>query len=67
MSQEILQGRLNAKKEETLTFLKERGKYIEFSEEQGFVYQLELMLPFADHVSKLILAMKNGWITVLAM
>ncbi|WP_338657212.1 hypothetical protein V6B14_22055 (plasmid) [Sporosarcina psychrophila] len=67
MSQEILQGHLNAKKEETLSVLRERGKYIEFSEENGFVYQLEFKLPFSEQVSQLMLSMKNGWITVLEM
>lgn len=67
MTLETLQGRLNAKKEETISQLKERGKFLEFCEEKGFIYLLEMKLPFAKEVTQLMVGMKNGWISVLDM
>ena len=67
MSQETLQGHLNAKKEATLSILKERGIYLEFSEVNGFVYRFDMKLPFAETVSRLVVGMKNGWISILDM
>lgn len=67
MSQETLQGHLNAKKEATMSILKERGKFLEFCEDRGYVYLIDLKLPFTEKVSHLMVGMKNGWISILDM
>ncbi|MBD8523913.1 hypothetical protein [Lysinibacillus fusiformis] len=41
MNKETLQGRLNAKKQESFKLLKEEALYLGFCEERGFMYELK--------------------------
>lgn len=62
MRKEQLQGRLNAQKQEFLKLLKEEGTYVEYSEEQGFIY--EIIRPIFGIMNKINLSLKGGKILV---
>lgn len=57
-----LQGYFNARKEEFLTSLKERGTFIECCEKRGFLYALSIV-SFEEEL-KLVVGLKNGQIVI---
>ncbi|MEK5149094.1 MULTISPECIES: hypothetical protein [unclassified Psychrobacillus] len=65
MSQQTLQGRMNAQKEKFLQLLKQEGKYIEHCPKQGFIY--EIIGPVFDQMYRLAIALNNGKLEVLKM
>jgi len=58
MKREILEGRLNYKKQEFLQLLKENGEFIEFDQEVGYIYD------FRNALARIRLSLKNGRILV---
>lgn len=65
MKPKTLEGRMKAKKLETIELLKKEARYVEFSEETGFVY--ELVKNVYGKLNKIILGLKNGHISVVSM
>lgn len=65
MKPQTLEGRMKAKKEETIALLKQEARYVEFSEETGFVY--EIVKNVYGKLNKIILGLKNGHISVVSM
>ena len=65
MKPQTLEGRMKAKKEETIALLKQEARYVEFCEETGFVY--ELVKNVYGKLNKIILGLKNGHISVVSM
>ena len=65
MKPQTLEGRMKAKKEETIALLKSEAHYVEFCEEQGYVY--ELVKSVYGKMNRIILGLKNGRISVIEM
>ncbi len=65
MTKQQLEGRFNAKKDEFLTILKQEGIFVDFCEEEGFVY--EIFKPLFNVLHRIRLSLKNGRIIVHTM
>lgn len=65
MKTQTLQGRMKAKKEESIEMLKKEGQYIEYCTERGFVY--EITKSVYGVLTRIQLSLKNGNILVHSM
>lgn len=65
MSQKTLEGRFNAQKEKFISLLKQKGAFIEHCAEQGYIYQL--MGPVFGKNTRFVVALKNGFISLIDM
>lgn len=65
MSTTIMEDRFNAKKRLFLQSLKEKGVFIKYCPERGYVY--ELVQSIYGQLTRLLVALKNGVISVLHM
>lgn len=62
MKLETVQGQINARKNEVLQVIKERGEHVKFDEEYGSIYQVVLQLTMDQEPVKRLLALKNGFL-----
>lgn len=62
---ETVQGQINARKLEVLKAIKERGEHVKFDEEYGSIYEVALQLPIEPKPLKLLIALKNGFLSHL--
>lgn len=75
MSQQTLEGRMNAEKENFLNLLKVEGKYVKYCPMQGYIYQYtgslaKVFKGFGDLFGKVVnlaVALKNGKLYVLKL
>lgn len=65
MRKETLQGRMKAKKDESIELLKKEARFIEFCEEKGFIY--ELRKEVYGVLTNIVLSLKSGNILVHKM
>jgi|GEM_PF-4546027 len=62
MTTQQLEGRFNAKKDEFLAILKQEGIFVDFCEDEGFIY--DIFKPLFNVLHCIRLSLKNGRIIV---
>ena len=65
MKAKTLEGRMKYKHDEAIQLLKKEAKYLTFCEERGFIYEMNKAV--YGTLTKIVLALKNGHISVLEM